>query len=267
MQVWSLSSGSSGNCYLVREGNTLLLMEAGLSVRRIELDLLQLGISPAQISAVLVSHEHSDHWMSALSLGRRLRIPVVCTPGTWKAGGGLNADSCDHVPLAPGGSLRVGALTVDAFSLPHDAQEPAGFLLRSRSASAIMATDMGFATEEVIQFASHSDLVILESNHDVEMLVRGPYPAHLKKRILGERGHLSNADAARAIATTANGRQRHIWLAHLSHTNNSPRVALSSVQTSLRAEGLGHLNVSVALRDRRSLSWDSDAAMTQLPLF
>lgn len=267
MQVWSISSGSSGNCYLIREGNTLLLMEAGLGIRRIEFELLQLNIRPAQLSAILVSHEHTDHWASALALGRRLRVPVVCTPGTWKAGRGMDSPSTEHVPLAPGRSLRVGCLTVDAFALPHDAQEPTGFFVRSGSASALMATDMGFATEEVIELARHAGLVILESNHDVDMLVRGPYPAYLKIRILGERGHLSNEDAGRAILGMANGHQHHFWLAHLSRTNNTPRVALTSVQDQLQREGLGHLSISVALRDRRSLFWDSDAAMTQLSLF
>ncbi len=267
MQVWSISSGSSGNCHLIREGNTLLLMEAGLGIRRIEFELRQLGVSPAQLSAVLVSHEHTDHWASALALGRRLRVPVVCTAGTWKAGGGLDSRSVDHVPLAPGSSLRVGCLTVDAFALPHDAQEPAGFFVRSDSASTLMATDMGFATEEVIELARYAGLVILEANHDVDMLVRGPYPHYLKTRILGDRGHLSNEDAGRAILEMSNGHQHHFWLAHLSHTNNSPRLALRSVQDQLRSEGLTDLNISVALRDRRSLFWDSDAAMTQLPLF
>ncbi len=267
MQVWSISSGSSGNCYLIREANTLLLMEAGIGIRRIEFELLQIGVSPAQLSAILVSHEHTDHWASALALGRRLRVPVICTSGTWMAGGGLDSRSVDHVPLASGSSLRIGCLTVDAFSLPHDAQEPAGFFVRSSSAAALMATDMGFATEEVVDLARHADLVILEANHDVDMLVRGPYPAYLKTRILGERGHLSNEDAGRAILGMANGHQHHFWLAHLSHTNNSPRLALTSVQDQLRREGLTNLNVSVALRDRRSLFWDSDAAMTQLALF
>ena len=267
MQVWSISSGSSGNCYLIREGSTLLLMEAGLGIRRIESELLHLGVSPAQLSAILVSHEHTDHWASALQLGRRLRVPVVCTPGTWKAGGGLGARSTEHVPLAPGRLLRVGCLTVDAFALPHDAQEPAGFFVRSGSSSVLMATDMGFATEEVMELARHADLVILEANHDVDMLVRGPYPAHLKTRILGERGHLSNEDAGRAILGMANGHQHHFWLAHLSHTNNTPRLALTSVQDQLQRDGLASLSISVALRDRRSLYWDSDAAMTQLPLF
>jgi phosphoribosyl 1,2-cyclic phosphodiesterase len=267
MRVWSLSSGSSGNCYLVQEGNTHLLIEAGLGIRRIEFELLRLNVSPALLSAILVSHEHTDHWASALALGRRLKVPVVCTPGTWAAGGGLGSSSCEHVPLSPGQSLRVGCLVVEAFSLPHDAREPVGFVIRSKSASTLMATDMGYAGPDVIALARESDLVILEANHDVDMLMRGPYPAHLKVRILSDRGHLSNVDAGRAIVGMVNGRQHHFWLAHLSRTNNAPRLALSSVGDVLKAEGLSHLSISVALRDRLSLSWDSDGALTQLALF
>lgn len=267
MQVWSLSSGSSGNCYLVKEGNTLILLEAGLGLRRIEFELLQLNVSPAQLSAILVSHEHTDHWASAVAMGRRLQIPVVCSEGTWAAGGGPAAERCDHVPLGAGSSIRLGEIGVDAFELPHDAKEPTGFFIESRTGSALLATDMGFATSEVIDRARDADLVILESNHDVDMVVRGPYPAHLKTRILSDRGHLSNDDAARAIALIANGRRSRFWLAHLSHTNNSPRLALSSVTDHLRGEGLSRLDVAVALRDRRSLHWDSDETFTQLPLF
>ncbi len=266
MQVWSLSSGSSGNCYLVREADTLILLEAGLPARRIEFELLQLNVSPARISAIVVSHEHTDHWVSVLSLARRLRVPVVCSPGTWETGGG-SATRYEHVPIRHGGSVRVGCLTVDAFELPHDARETMGFMLHSGSASALLATDMGFAPREVIERARGTDLVILEANHDVDMLIRGPYPDHLKARILGGRGHLSNEDAASAILGIADGRRGKVWLAHLRQTNNSPRLALSAVQDALRREEITHLDVSVALRDRRSLFWDSDASLTQLPLF
>lgn len=267
MQVWSLSSGSSGNCYLVREENTFVLLEAGLGLRRIEFELLQLNVSPAQLSAILVTHEHTDHWASAVAMGRRLRIPVVCSEGTWEAGGGYVEGGCDHVPLGAGSSVHLGAISVEAFELPHDAREPTGFFLRSGSGSVLLATDMGFATAEVIDRARDADLVILESNHDVDMVVRGPYPAHLKTRILGDRGHLSNDDAARAIASIADRRRSQFWLAHLSHTNNSPRLALSAVTDHLRGAGLSWLDVAVALRDRRSLHWDSDGSLTQLSLF
>jgi phosphoribosyl 1,2-cyclic phosphodiesterase len=267
MQVWSLSSGSSGNCYLVREQDTLILLEAGLGIRRIEHELSRLGILPAQLKAIVVSHEHTDHWASALRLGRRLKVPVVCTPGTWEAGGGQNADSCEYLEIVAGRTVQVGGVAVEAFSLPHDAREPAGFILRSGASSVLLATDMGFAGPEVIGLAREADLVILESNHDVNMLLRGPYPARLKTRILGDHGHLSNEGAARAIVDISNGRQHQFWLAHLSHANNTPRLALVSVQEILRREGLGDLSVSVALRDQRSLFWDSDSAVAQLRLF
>ncbi|MHB0869703.1 MAG: MBL fold metallo-hydrolase [Chloroflexota bacterium] len=266
MRIWSLSSGSSGNCYLVQAGSSLLLMEAGIGSRKLQQEMALLGFSTSQLSAVLASHEHVDHWRSAARLACRLRIPLVCTPGSWGAGRGEYSSS-PLLPLRAGRSLQLGEVTVDAFALPHDAREPIGFLLRSPEATVLLATDMGRMVDEVVERAREADLVILEANHDVEMLVRGPYPAFLKARILGDRGHLSNEDAARTIVRIAEGRPRDFWLAHLSHTNNSPGVALRSVLSVTRQEGLESLNVSVALRDRRSLSWDSLEALAQLPLF
>jgi phosphoribosyl 1,2-cyclic phosphodiesterase len=131
----------------------------------------------------------------------------------------------------------------------------------------LLATDMGAATEEVVERARESHLVVLESNHDVDMLKRGPYPAYLKTRILGERGHLSYEDAAKAIARIADGRRPRFWLAHLSRTNNTPRLALAAVQDLLGRANLNGLEIAVALRDRRSLSWDSDDSLEQLSLF
>jgi len=264
MQVWSLSSGSSGNCYLVREGATLLLVEAGLGSRRVAREMAALGLSHPTASAVLVSHEHADHWLSAEALAARWRAPLLCTPGT--LGAECVNPSVDHEPLIPGRSIRVGTLAVECFSVPHDARDPVGFFIRSDAASCWLATDMGFVGEEMIERARGADLVILEANHDVEMLRRGPYPQHLKERILSERGHLSNEEAASALIRMAVGRPRRFWLAHLSQTNNSPGLALASVREVLRREGLEKLKVSVALRDRRSLFWDSEAELEQLPL-
>lgn len=266
MQVWSIRSGSSGNCYLVREGESLLLLEAGIGTRELAQEMALLGIPLSRLSAVLASHEHVDHWRSAAHLAHRLQIPLVCTPGCWEAGGGDTATS-PLSPLKVGHSLRLGEITVEAFSIPHDAREPIGFVLRSDAATVLLATDMGRMTDEVVERALYADLVILEANHDVEMLVRGPYPAFLKTRILGERGHLSNEDAARAIVRMSRGRPHDFWLAHLSQTNNSPKVALDCVLSMLRQEAVEGLKVSVALRDRRSLAWDSRANLAQLPLF
>ncbi len=268
MQVWSLSSGSSGNCYLVREGGSSILLEGGLGVARVEQELERLGLAFSEVAAVVASHEHADHWSSAIALARRMQAPLLCSAGTWDAGGGRSA-AVSHVLVAAGRPVSVGPLLVEPFALPHDAREPLGFVIRSRWAAVCLATDMGTATEEVVERARSTDLVILESNHAVEMVARGPYPAALKARILGDRGHLSNEAAARALVSICGGKPRHFWLAHLSRVNNSPRLALSTVREVLRREGLSHVRVSVALRDRRSLFWDSqgDGAPVQLPLF
>jgi phosphoribosyl 1,2-cyclic phosphodiesterase len=267
MKVWSLASGSSGNCYLVQDRETLVLLDAGISARRILFELARLDLDPSRLSAVLVTHEHVDHWGSAASLSRRVGIPLICTPGTGAAGGN-GSKPIAVSPIRPGGSLAVGSLSVEAFSIPHDAREPVGYLLRSSHASICAATDIGVVTDEILEYSRVADLVILESNHDEAMLVRGPYPLRLKERILGRFGHLSNRAAGEAIVQIAAGRPGQFWLAHLSGTNNSPGLALGSVRDVLRRDGLAPSLVSVALRDRRSLFWDSEAAsMEQLPLF
>lgn len=266
MQVWSISSGSSGNCYLVREGGGLVVLEAGVTAARVESEIVRLGFATSQVAAVVVSHEHADHWSSALALARRFAVPLLCSPGTWQEAG-AGSRRVEHAALVPGRPVTIGSLSVEAFPLSHDAREPIGFVVTSPGAVLCMATDMGTVTEDVLERARQADLVIVEANHDVRMLVEGPYPAHLKARILGERGHLSNEAAAQSIVGMAAGRPRHFWLAHLSRTNNSPRVALSSVETVLRREGVDHVNVGVALRDRRSLFWDSEGRLEQLPLF
>lgn len=265
MKVWSLSSGSTGNCYLVQERGSLLLLEAGVGVRRIQRELASLGFTTSDLSAVLASHEHVDHWRSAVALARRHRFPVVCSEGSWKAAG--EGAEVPMLTVKAGGSVVLGDITVEPFSLSHDARQPVGFVLRSDRATLCLATDTGRMTEEIVERALDADLVILEANHDVDMLVRGPYPAHLKRRILGDRGHLSNEEAGRTMVRLARGRPTRFWLAHLSDTNNSPRVALQAVQAELRREGLDGLRVEVALRDCRSLAWDSQMDEAQLRLF
>jgi phosphoribosyl 1,2-cyclic phosphodiesterase len=267
VKIWSLASGSSGNCYLVQDRGTLVLLDVGISGRRVLFELARLGFEPSQLSALLVTHEHTDHWGSAQSLSKRLGIPLICTPGTYDAGRNGSKPG-EFSPIAPGGCLTVGTLSVDAFSIPHDARQPVGYLLRSRDASICAVTDIGEVTEEIVERSRSADLVILESNHDEAMLVRGPYPFVLKERILGRFGHLSNRSAGEAIVRMAAGRPRHFWLAHLSGTNNSPGLALGSVRDILRRDGLPPSMASVALRDRRSLFWDSESVlMEQLPLF
>lgn len=266
MQVWSLSSGSSGNCYLIKEGDNLILVEAGLSVMRVAKELQLLGFDRRHIDGILVSHEHSDHISSAVALTKRLRSPLICTEGTWLSLA-CKSSTAEWISLSGGNSVSVGMLSIQSFPIPHDAREPVGFVIKSDSATVCLATDMGIATEEVIDRAVGADLVIMESNHDVDMLKRGPYPAHLKARILGDRGHLSNVDAARTILKIVRGRPRRYWLAHLSGTNNSPETALTTVEEALRREGLDRIKVEVALRNRRSLFWDSEGEPRQLSLF
>ncbi|HZK67018.1 MAG TPA: MBL fold metallo-hydrolase [Chloroflexota bacterium] len=267
VRMWSLSSGSSGNCYLLKEGNNLLLLEAGINMARIQKEMAHLGAALSQLIGVVVTHEHGDHWQSACPLSRKLKVPLVCSPGTLEAGQS-SGPAADAVAVRGGGETQIGPFRIQAFSQPHDARESLGFVVHAGGSSICLATDMGAATGEMVEHARRSDLVILEANHDVDMLTRGPYPAYLKSRILGDRGHLSNEAAGEALIKIADGRPRDFWLAHLSNTNNTPKRAMASVQQLLRKQGLGQVRVSVALRDQRSLTWDSEfSQLEQLPLF
>mgnify|MGYP005846776065 CR=1 FL=1 len=259
----ALASGSSGNCYLVQAGATALLIDAGVSLRCVSTALARLGLAPASLSCLLLTHEHSDHVGNAATLARRLCLPVMGTAGTLDC---LPHDRSGQQRIRAGEAFRIGELAVTAFAVPHDGAEPVGYYFEHRSARVCLATDLGHVPAELMPAMRSSDLLILESNHDVGRLWHGPYPWPLKQRVASLTGHLSNDQAAECLLGCAGGRLSAAWLAHLSATNNSPRLALRTVTERLRAEGVAHLRVEVAPRDRPSLCWDSTARCHQPPL-
>lgn len=265
MQVWSIASGSSGNAYLVRAEGSTVLVECGISLSRITSFLRRIGISPHDLTGVLLTHDHSDHTRSARQLSDRYQVPVFATPGT--LGCASLRDAALARPVGPDRPFRVGDLEVSAFRVPHDAYEPVGFKIAAQAATVTVTTDLGHVPGEVQRNLRDNDLLILEANHDVEMLQNGPYPTFLKRRVLGQHGHLSNVATAEALAACRDRVPAEVWLAHLSPTNNRPPVALAAVSGHLQSVGLGHVTVRVAERHHPSLHWSATPRTRQLSLF
>lgn len=261
----ALASGSSGNAFLLRTDHVNLLFEAGLRMPALRKGLAAEGLNPDGLSAVLISHEHRDHCLSAGELADVNRLPVCANPEVLRAIG-LHGDARSEA-LSVGRSVRFGDVEVNTFPVAHDSVCPVGFLIQTQGRVIVLATDLGGESAEVTDAVERSDLVVLEANHDREMLLRGPYPYHLRKRVAGPTGHLSNSQAANILVRHVKSDQVEVWLAHLSKQNNSPALAVKTVTRSLKAVGLGGIVVGVAERDRASLRWNGSARPRQLSLF
>jgi len=269
MKLCSLFSGSSGNAVFVEGAGTRWLVDAGLPLRTIERALASIGQRAADLTGVLLTHEHSDHVRGVGVLMRRHRIPVYANAGTWAAVlaspslGRLDPDLVRVLPtgaiLSVAGPLRLdspsGDMVIRSFPTPHDAREPVGYRFSSEGRSAAVVTDIGRAEPALLEEVAGCDAVLIESNHDVEMLRTGPYPWPLKKRILGHRGHLSNLDCGSAVCTLLDRGTRCFLLGHLSHENNDPELAYETVRDALMRHGAEpgvDVRLAVALRDRPS---------------
>ena len=244
MRVVSLGSGSSGNALLVQTGRTAVLVDAGFSRRTLISRLRQVGVTPAMLSAIFLTHEHSDHACGAASLALHCGIPLVSDPRTLRAvlaqPSPTVADpaTVERIELATGRATKLHDLDVRSFPISHDAVAPCGYVLSTGAWSVFIATDTGHAGPAMVEAMRGAHLLVVESNHDVERLRTGPYPWHLKRRILSDTGHLSNEQAGIALTSALDEGPRWIWLAHLSRTNNTPDLASVQVRSLLRAHGL-----------------------------
>ena len=243
-----LFSGSRGNCTLVRSEKTEILIDCGKSARAVCRALRELGTDICNISAVFVTHEHSDHVAALGTICKYNDIPVHMTS---KSASAL-PDGCpfaDSVITHPEEySVTVGDVEVSSFPLPHDSACHVGYVIKDRDDTFGVATDMGHVTECAIENLSRCRRVMIEANHDVEMLTEGAYPPFLKRRILSPRGHLSNADCAGLACLLADGGCEAIALAHLSPENNVPALAFADVRSAL--DSSGHQNCALAVADR-----------------
>ncbi len=238
MRLSVLSSGSSGNATYVETEGGGLLVDAGLSHRRIEALLARIGRSLDDVGAVLLTHGHADHTCGVRSLVRERGVRVYAAPGV---GSALGAQT-----VAPGDLCRVGGLTATFFAVPHDSLTY-GVRVWDGTGVVALATDLGEAGPEVLDHLRGAEAVVLEANHDADWLRRGPYSADLKRRISSKSGHLSNRQAAEAALALAPHGLRDLVLAHLSKTNNSPARACGTVHGALREAGHGDIRVRAAL--------------------
>ncbi|OUN10748.1 MBL fold metallo-hydrolase [Flavonifractor sp. An91] len=238
LQLCTLASGSSGNSLLVSDGATHILVDAGISCRRITTALKGLGVDPASLSAVLITHEHTDHISGLTTLTKQRKVPVYASRGTGR-------QLCYRIafleevlhPFTPGACFSIGSIDIETFPTPHDAAESTGYALSAGGRKAAVVTDLGHVTEAVEAGIRGANLLVAEANHDVEWLRSGPYPYFLKDRILGDRGHLSNEAGAALVCSAVSAGTSTVVLAHLSHENNTPERARQVVGASLTRMG------------------------------
>jgi phosphoribosyl 1,2-cyclic phosphodiesterase len=247
VQLTILGSGSGGNCAYLEAGDTRLLIDAGLSARQIRQRLLSIGRSHENLTGILVTHEHSDHCQALGTLAAKQRIPVFCNRLTRDAIESSSPNGCDYHVFETGTTFDLGETEIETFSIPHDASDPVGFLIRAPAGQVGFLTDLGHATRLALQRVRSAHVLVLEANHDVQMLQDNPHrPWSLKQRILSRHGHLSNEAAADALQEVVSSDLKHLVLAHLSRDCNRPDLALGAVHSRLDQLGVKHLRVEAA---------------------
>ena len=266
-----LGSGSAGNCAYVETGETRILVDAGFSPLQIRKRLATLGKTPEKLSAILITHEHSDHIAGVLGLADKFHIPVFCNRGTqdgtiwalktkWDSkkkpafegadGTALLKSKIDWRLFETGASFEIGEVGIETFSIPHDAQDPVGYVLRTAAGNIGFATDLGHVTKLVLERIRVANVLVLESNHDVKMLQDCPRRSWaLKQRILGRHGHISNVTAAETIAQIMTANLKQLYLAHLSRECNTPKLAEHVMAEQLHHIGAKHVQLQIAAQD------------------
>jgi phosphoribosyl 1,2-cyclic phosphodiesterase len=237
--VTVLASGSRGNCTVIASNGTRILVDAGLSCRETFKRIQAVGEDPRALSAIVISHEHSDHVYGLPGLLKKLNIPAYMTGATrqaWKrslrhAGVKCEAPKCEE--FSSGHSFWVGDVNITPFTVPHDAADPVGFTFRAQGVKIALVTDLGYMPANVKQHIRGCDALILESNHDLEMLRGGPYPWVVKQRVMSRVGHLSNDALAEFFTSDYDGSAAFVVLAHLSEQNNHPEVARAAAEHAL----------------------------------
>jgi len=256
MRFALLGSGSEGNALVVQAGQTVVLMDCGFSASETSARLARLGLEAGQISGIVVTHEHSDHIGGVARLARQHSIPVWMTHGTLRAHLRLTADMPDVTEIDPHAVFGIGELQVQPYIVPHDAAEPVQYVFEDGARKLGVLTDAGCATPHVEAALGGCHALVLECNHDEDMLANGPYPSFLKQRVSGRLGHLSNAAAAGLLARLDHARLQHIAAAHLSRKNNRPELAVSALSGVL---GCTEDWIAVAMQEA-GLGWRDIAA-------
>lgn len=237
MRFSSLGSGSKGNATLVEHQNTCILLDCGFSMREAVQRMQRLGRAPEQITAILVTHEHGDHLRGVMPMARKYGIPVYLTAGTAQ---GAKADNCAITLIRGKCPFRVGELDIEPVAVPHDAREPVQFLFRSRRHCFGVLTDLGHITPHVVESYRECDGLLLEANHDPQMLASGPYPYTLKQRVGGRWGHLNNNQSAELLQQIKREKIQQLVLGHISLKNNAVERVRQAVEPVIDSVGAVH---------------------------
>lgn len=237
LRLCVLGSGSAGNCVIIESGAHRLLVDAGFSCRQIERRLEAVGVDPRTVASVVLTHEHGDHVRGAARFAHRNRAVIYGTRGTLEHSG-LAAKSVPTRELRSSEAQRVEGFLLRPFRVPHDAREPIGLVVEDGSGRRVgLAADLGTASRLAWAHLADLDGLVVETNHDLDMLRRGPYPWHLKQRVAGRHGHLSNREAAEGLGELVSERLQWVVLYHLSRTNNSPALAVDAISRVLHERG------------------------------
>lgn len=239
----SFGSGSSGNCYLLTTPTDGLLIDIGVGLRGLKKDFRDYGLSMSQVHHVLVTHDHADHIKSVGSFSNDYHVPVYTTE---KVHEGINRNYCiqQKVPeelkcyVEKRKAIQIGDFLVTPFEVPHDSSDNVGYMIEAEGVVFCIITDAGYVTDEMKTYISRANYLVIEANHDEEMVANGPYPDFLKGRILSQTGHLSNRSCALALVENMTESLRYIWLCHLSEENNHPELARKTVESLLRDYGI-----------------------------
>lgn len=247
VRISVLASSSSGNCTFISTSRTRILLDVGINPTQVIKRLNSIGESLDHIDAVVISHEHIDHVNGLSAILSKKDMPVYITRETYEAIG--PCPSCQRLEFIESGQpFSINGLSICGFSIPHDAANPLGFYLEAEGIRIGHVTDLGYLTELVVQRLKGCDVIVLESNHDLEMLKVGPYPWPLKQRIMSSQGHLSNEVVGRFLNEEFDGKAQHIILAHLSESNNHPDIVRMVAVQSLEPRGFDLENLHVASR-------------------
>ncbi|MBE6247647.1 MAG: MBL fold metallo-hydrolase [Prevotella sp.] len=239
----SFGSGSSGNCYLLATPTDALLIDIGVGLRTLKKSFRDYGCSFSQVHHVLITHDHADHIKSVGSFSHEYGVPVYATREVHE---GINRNYCVVKKIAPGLTClvekgrqqQIGEFLVTPFEVPHDSTDNVGYLIEAAGVTFCIITDAGYVTDDMKPYIARAQYLVIEANHDVEMVQNGPYPQFLKERILSHRGHLNNRECGIALAENMSEHLRHVWLCHLSEENNHPELARKTVESVLRSYGI-----------------------------
>lgn len=256
-----LASGSTGNATIVKGSEKTVLVDVGLSMKKIEELMKERGVSGHELDALFVTHEHSDHIKGLGAFARKYELPIYANEATWGAMerhvGSIEAEK--RVIIETGEALDFGPMRVQSYPISHDAAEPVGYCFEEHGEKLSLATDLGYVSEKVKRHIIDSDVLVLESNHDTEMLRMGRYPWNIKRRILSDIGHLSNVAAGEALIELMTDRTKRVYLAHLSLDHNQMDLAMLTVNSILENNGIFYKQDEMPLRKTyhdRPTPWD-----------